>query len=148
MDQLSQKTALAPDGPPVYKRSRLPSSPCATAEGKESTMIVNEVLWYWFKNIHQLDAKMLKSVILDFYETGKITVAKDILSKVLDDLKPDKWVSIPRQRDSRENPGYKIKQDFDDIITLITFIDKKSLFPRIPKFIALDPDALPSAKIT
>jgi len=111
-------------------------------------MIVNEVLWYWFKNIHQLDAKMLKSVILDFYETGKITVAKDILSKVLDDLKPDKWVSIPRQRDSRENPGYKIKQDFDDIITLITFIDKKSLFPRIPKFIALDPDALPSAKIT
>jgi len=96
MDQLIQKTALAPDGPPVYKRSRLPSSPCATAEGEESTMIVNEVLCYLFKKNYQLDAKMFKSVTLDFYETGKITVAKDIVSKVLDDLKPDKWVSLPR----------------------------------------------------
>jgi len=73
-----------------------------------------------FKKIHQLDAKMLKSVILDFYEIGYITVTKDILSKVLDDLKPDKWVSLPRGRDSRENPGYTIKQDFDDIITMIS----------------------------
>jgi len=64
------------------------------------------------KKIHQLDAKMLKSVILDFYETDKITVAKEILSKVLDDLKLDKWVSLPRRRDSRELliPGTKLSR--------------------------------------
>jgi len=71
-----------------------------------------------------------------------------VLSGFIDGLDLVNWTRPPRRRkDSRENPGAKLKQDIDDIVLMITFVDENGLFANIPKFVTSNPDNLPSAKM-
>jgi len=53
-----------------------------------------------------------------------------------------------RRKDSKDNVGNKLRQDVDDMLSTVTFIDENNVRPKLPTFVAADPDLLPSVKLT
>jgi hypothetical protein len=110
---------------------------------------INELLCYAFKKYIPLRPKMLRQTLLDFYSSDQMGSARDLLMDELEALNPPGWSKPNRRRkDSVGNAGGKIRLDLDDIMNALNLIDENKLWSRLPKFVALDPDSMPSATFT
>jgi len=128
------------------KRQRQQSGVGGENAGRE--IVVNEVLCYTLKKMGQLPEKTLKQILLDFYNIDKIVEAKDQLADNMADWNLLNWSRPRRRNNSKEQPSAKIRGEIDDIISMLSYIDQNLLSPRLPLYVAADPDALPSAKLT
>jgi len=91
----------------------------------------------------------IKQVLIDFYDTGTISAAKQLFIPYVEALHIPNWTKPPtRRKDSKENPGNKLRIDVDNIISMIIAVDENKLMNKLPTFVAADPDLLPSAKLT
>ena len=118
-------------------------------DGSGQSLVLCEVLCFTFKKYNQIPFKTLKSILSEFYTGDQICNAKDTLIKFMDIVNPDKWVRPPKRRkDSKENVGYKLRQDVDDILNTITFVDENNIRSKLPLFVTADPDLLPTVKLT
>jgi hypothetical protein len=138
---VADKTSL------VNKRARQDSS--ILSGYSSNKLVINEPLCYIFKKYNQFPATVLKTIIIDFYDGDQINEAKDLLVSQIELSDTANWVKPPRRRkDSKENIGHKLRQDIDDILSQIQFVDENKLWNVLPIFVASNPDMLPSAKLT
>ena len=83
--------------------------------------------------------KLLTDQIL----TDQIVTAKDILVDAIEKLDVGRWPRPPRRRTSTDLVN-KSKLDSDDIFAAFAYADEQKLLERLPKFVAANPDLLPS----
>jgi len=125
---------------PVNKRARQ-----VTTEMSAQRCVISERLCYTLKKYLQLPKKTLKQTLINFYSNEALQAAKDKLITAVDDLRLDNWTKpAKRRKDSRENVGNKIKLDAEDILDILTFLDENKAIDKLPLFVALDPDLIPS----
>lgn len=110
--------------------------------------VVNETLCYMNNKYGKLSIKQLKSIIYDFYNPEDLATAKDVLLAEMDKLDLGKWPRPPARRRNSNETNSKPKLDTDDIFNTFAYIDEKKMFERLPKFVALNPDMLPSSNWT
>ena len=112
-------------------------------------LVLCDPLCFIFLKYSQIPNKSLKSIFSDFYTCDPICSSKETLLKFVDKINSDKWVRPPKRRkDSKKNIGNKLRQDIDDILSTIMFIDERNVRSKLPVFVAADPDMLPSVKLT
>ena len=110
--------------------------------------VLTNLLCFTTIKCHLLPAKQLKSVVLDFYTSEDISVAKELLFLQLESLKIDKEIKIlRRRRDSIRKPGVKASSDIDDILFILIFLDKKKLLDDIAVFVSSSPGFMPSSRL-
>ena len=138
---------------PASKRARQISSPShsltSTRLHSGRHLVINELLCFMFKKYNQLNVKVLKQIITDFYDGNQVNAAKEMLFAAIESLNLSSWNKPPKRRkDSKENPMQKIKNEVDDLLAMVVFIDENAIHGDMPIFVAADPDAIPSPKLT
>ena len=109
-----------------------------------SNLFVNEVLCYMNGKLGRYDAKLLNSIASNFYTLNDIMHARDILLDRIEKLELEKWPR-PSRRASKDNHDQnKAKNEADDIISMLTYVDEHELSERLPTFVALNTDMIPS----
>jgi len=99
-------------------------------------------LW---RNTYNFRKKTLKQTLINFYSNEALQAAKEKLITTVDDLRLDNWTEpAKRRKDSRESVGNKIKLDAEDILDILTFLEENNAIDKLPLFVALDPDLIPS----
>ena len=89
-------------------------------------------------------AKPLKSMILDFYDVGVLCDAKSQLICDIRGLNLDiDMPHVPERRDS----GNKAMLIVDDMFTLMSFLDENLKLTLLPRYVADNPDSLPSSRL-
>jgi hypothetical protein len=106
-------------------------------------MIGCELLCYMKCKFGKLSNVKLMSIINDFYSSDDITRAKEIIVDSVDNLGIDKWPK-PAKRKNNEN---KSKTEVNDIFNVFAFVDENLLMDKLPKFVAINVDNLPSARL-
>src|ERR1043165_8523548 len=66
----------------------------------------------------------------------------------MDKLNLRKWPRPPARQRNINETNSKPELDMDDIFKTHAYIDETKLFDRLPKFVALNPDMLPSSNWT
>jgi len=89
-------------------------------------------------------AQPLKSMIRDFYDVGVLCDAKSQLICDIRGLNLDiDMPHVPERRDS----GNKAIHIVDDMFTLMSFLDEILKLTLLPRYVADNPDALPSSRL-
>ena len=132
------------------KRQRQQSGVVPEGDGaRNPKLTINELLCYATKKYHQLRNETLKQILYDFYKVEIVSEAKNQLSEDIDALSIDDWPKPPRRRlNSTGDVGGKLRIDIDDIMKMLDYVDRMQLGDKLPKYVAVDPDMLPSAKLT
>src|SRR5580692_3747958 len=113
------------------------------AASTEKRFIVSELLCYCRWKFGKLSINSLKSIIFDFYSANDITAAKEILVDSVEELNIDKWPK-PARRKVSEN---KTRVEVDDIIGVFTLLDESLSLDKLPSFVAVNVDNIPSNRI-
>lgn len=113
---------------------------------------VSEPLCYIAAKFGKHAAKTLKSILYDFYSLEALMSARDVLSKLGEELSVDKWPRPSRRRkDSTgnrlESADVMLRAEIDSLMAIWSFVDENKLSARLPVFVAVNPDNLPSAKL-
>lgn len=113
-------------------------------------LIVNELLCYSIYKLDKakLNVKALKSIILSFFSLEVVAVAKDLLVNSIDSLNVGKWPRPPRRRTDSKETDNKLKNHVDDLVSMLSYIEDQKLFPRLPVFVAVNIDMIPSDALT
>jgi len=102
-----------------------------------------------FKKFKQLPDKLFKQLFTDFYSADNICEAKNILLSYMEQLGLPKWTKPPhRKKESVDKTGQKLKAETDDIVSMLLYIDENNLYDRLPTFVAVNRDNLPSANLS
>jgi len=107
-------------------------------------VVVCEMLCYIFSKYGNTDVESIKKTVANFYNSGEITAAKDLIYKCVKDAGVDND-GLPRQV-SRRKADNRAAVEVDDIVYLIEALDEKLLLDKLPVFTALKLDRLPSSK--
>ena len=115
----------------------------------ESTpvLVINELLCYMINKFGKYPQRHLGTILINFYSSDKIVIAKELLVKNIDDMNIGRWPRPARRRNNSFNNdfGNKAKQDIEDILNTLMFVDEQKLFDRLPRYVAANPDLVPSA---
>jgi len=97
----------------------------------------------------KMPAKQLKSTVNNFYSPDVISNAKVVLAGFVEALDLGRWPRPARHRTSSTGDGInnKCKSDMDDLFGLLTYLDEKNLNEKLPRFVAGNPDLLPSSSM-
>jgi hypothetical protein len=109
-------------------------------------LLINETLCYVSCKYGRIASKQLKSILANFYNCEQISTAKEVIVNQVDLLdNVGKWLRPPRRRkESNGTDVNKVKVEVDDILAVFTYIDEMKLIDRLPRFVAANPDLLPS----
>jgi len=105
---------------------------------------VSNILCYLFNKHGKVPSKILKSIIVDFYDIKDIVVAKELLFNDLELLKINGIPKIRKRRDS----GGKSALDNDDLFSLLTFCDENGHLDTLPMYVSNNPDSMPPGRLT
>ena len=117
----------------------------------QARLLISEPLCYIAAKYGRIDNLTLKSILRDFYGIDALMSARDTLMKSGDELNIDKWPKPARRRKDSfgnkfESAELMVRNEIDAIITIWSFVDDNKLVDRLPTFVAVNPDHLPSAK--
>jgi len=101
-------------------------------------------LCFAVKRINTLETDMLFSALHGHYSDEEVTAAKRQLKADTDNLKLSN--PLPRHTD-RYDVETRKKNEVNDIIKMLKFVDQQMLLPRLPKYVADDPDTMPYFRI-
>lgn len=109
------------------------------------TVVVSNVLCYLVNKIGRTAVRSLQSMVLDFYDVEELYKAKCQLIKDIAGIKLDDYnvPYVPERRDGNN----KAMRIVDDIFTLLTFLDEKLKLTLLPRYVADNPDLMPSARL-
>jgi len=110
---------------------------------KPGVLVASEILCYLFNKFRKVPIRNLIAIVSDFYCSADISNAKDILINCVDNLKLDKW---PRPV-NRKKSDNKCKLEVEDIIGLMSYLDEQLLIDKLPAFVAVNIENLPSNRI-
>ena len=110
----------------------------------ECELVLCEPLCFLINKFGNLNVKILKNVVADFYDVNTIGEAK---KRLLDDVGKLSFVNklphIAKHRDSAD----RLMLDFDDIITVLVFLDENGLLDKLPRYVCANPDNFPSVRL-
>ena len=90
-----------------------------------------------------MPAKVIKSVLSDFYSTRAISGAK---KQLMDDIyRLETYVILPHVPKRRDGDN-RIAREVDDIFTLFTALDEQKQLEKLPRYVAESPDNMPSVR--
>jgi hypothetical protein len=101
-------------------------------------------LCFAVKRINTLEKDLIFSALHGHYTVDEISIAKKQLRKDIDDMKLTQ--SLPRHTE-RYDVETKKKNEVNDIINMLQFLDHQKLLSRLPKYVADGPDAMPYFRI-
>ena len=108
-------------------------------------LVVSDLLCYMVNKYSRVACRQLKSAVNDFYSADDILSAKEKLSVVIDELQIDKFPKMTRRRKDSVN---KSVSEIDDIYNAIMLLDEAKMISKLPLFVSIDPDKMPSVKLT
>lgn len=122
-------------------------------EGRMTTsgarpIVVCEPLCYLVKKRGRYAQTDLKTLMFNFYTGEQIAAAKELLVESVSHLNTEPIKNAMRmRRDNREQKDAKIRNDLEDLLIILTYIDERKLSNLLPIFAAADPDLIPSARL-
>jgi len=108
-------------------------------------LLLSDLLCFMVIKYNRLGNKPLKSILLDFYTPDDISRAKEALVDEADKLFTERWSRPPRRRKDSVN---RIDCEVDDIINVIAILDEAKLIDRLPIFVSVEPDRMPTIRAT
>ena len=110
----------------------------------DEKLVLNHVLCFLFSRLHRSEVRPLKVILLNFYSSDDISLAKDVLVNCVKTLQSvDNTARIPRRRESENRTA----RELDDIFSLIADLDATKLLSDLPKFVSDSPDKMPSVNL-
>lgn len=109
----------------------------------ERRLVISELLCFLSRKYSVNNVKSLKLVMNDFYSVEDISLAKELLVNSVEKLELDKWPRPPR----RKNSDNKSRTEIDDLVNTFLYLDENQLLDRLPIFVALNIDNIPSSKL-
>jgi len=106
-------------------------------------LVLSDLLCFVTNKFGRVEAKMLKTVIMDFYQPDDVLQAKWSLLDDINELHLDQTPRIPRRREGEKHA----ERDLDDIFTLLTFVDENKINSRLPLYVTDEPDRMPSLRL-
>lgn len=104
----------------------------------ERMIRISPLLCFALNSYKRHPLKLLKSTISDYYDAESIAIAKDTIVSDIDNIKLENWKPSTKRRG--EN---KAKQELDDIMTAISFVDENSSFNNLPRYVVENLDDVP-----
>jgi hypothetical protein len=101
-------------------------------------LCLNAVLCFSLHCIKKHPLKLIKSVLSDYYDAEAIAAAKDKLMMDIDALLLSTWKCPAKRRG--EN---KSKQEIEDILSAITFVDENLSLMKLPRYVVDNLDEIP-----
>jgi hypothetical protein len=110
----------------------------------DEKLVLNHVLCSLFSRLHKSEDQPLKVILLNFYSSEDINLAKDILVNCVKTLQTvDNTARIRRRRESENRAA----RELDDIFSLIADLEATKLVKDLPKFISDSLDTMPSVNL-
>lgn len=91
-----------------------------------------------------LPLKVLKSALIDFYNSNDISNAKQ---QLLDDIRNANLSDYPPHIPERRSGELRTVNEVDDIFVLMSFMDEKKLLKSLPLYVSDSPDKMPSLRL-
>jgi len=111
-------------------------------------LVVCSVLCFSLKKYGKHPMKMLKSMLIDFYDVDAICSAKQQLLVDVEVLNSaDKLINKLPNVPTRRSGEDRLAREVDDIFTLITYLDESRMISSLPKYVSDDPDGMPSSRL-
>jgi len=107
-------------------------------------IIVSNVLCYLTNKIHNVAAKPLKTLMLEFYTAEELSDVKDSLLGDVEKLNLDKSLKVSRRR--RDSVG-KPALDLNDIFSVQTYLEENGHLRKLSTFCATSSDKMPSIRL-
>ena len=105
--------------------------------------VLCEPLCFLVNRFGKTQAKLLKTVIFDFYKPEDITGAKcQLLNDATQLMTTDSLPHIPNRRDR----DTRIMLEIDDMFVILNCLDEKKKLNCLPRYVAESPDNMPSAR--
>ena len=112
----------------------------------DDALVLNDCLCFVVNKYSKIAAKMLKFVLLDFYSAEDLCSAKLQLCNDIDKL--DLTLKRPHVAQRRDTDiQARINKEVDDVFLLITFVDENKLLDKLPRYVAISPDRMPSLRL-
>jgi hypothetical protein len=109
----------------------------------ERLFVLCEPLCFLVNRFGKTQAKLLKTVIFDFYKPEDITRAKiQLLNDAIQLMTTDSLPHIPKRRDG----DTRITLEIDDMFAILNCLDEKNKLNCLPRYVAESPDNMPSAR--
>jgi hypothetical protein len=108
----------------------------------ERILVVNALLCFAFHCFRKHPMKILKSILLDYFDEITITVAKERLLADIDNLNVNNWKCPAKRRG--EN---KTKQEIEDILSVIAFVDENNALLQLPRYVVENLDDVPMMRM-
>jgi len=102
-------------------------------------LVVFDLLCYLLYKFGKMPLKELKAVLFDFYNADAIAEAKSLLLKDVEAFKVD--LKLPYMPAARRDDT---TGELNDIMTILSTVDKQKLYGRLPKYVSQGPDNMPS----
>jgi len=112
----------------------------------DGSLVLCDCLCFIVSKYGKTSAKTLKTVLLDFYTAEELSTAKFQLCNDIDKLTlTSKRPHIAQRRDT--DVQARINKEVDDIFLLSTFVDENKLLDKLPRYVAVSPDRMPSLRL-
>lgn len=118
------------------------------SQSSTQLLIVNELLCYLNHKHGNINAKSLKATIFNFYLPEAILIAKELVINSIDNVLSDKWPRPAKRRINSKDVEGRSKTDLDDIFAMYAFIDEQNLSRRLPIYVAVNLNSVPSHSMT
>jgi hypothetical protein len=106
-------------------------------------LVVNDLLCFAVYYFKKQPIKPVKAMIVDFYAPAIVTVAKELLIDNVSALNIDNW---PRPV-SRRTSDNRLKNEVDDIFSVLTYLDEKGFLVNLPRYVSDNPEQLPLLRL-
>jgi len=108
------------------------------------SVVVSNLLCFLTNKYGKCAVRQLKSMVVDFYDVSDVCSAK---RQLIDDIKGMNLdVNMPHVPERRENHN-KAVLVVDDIFTLFAFLDENLKLTMLPRYVADNPDLMPSSRL-
>ena len=107
-------------------------------------LVANDLLCYVVNKLSRLGKKPVKTSVVDFFAPDDVTAAKEMLYAEIEALQIDKFPKMIRRRKDLAN---RTAIEAEDILVMLTRLDEVKAMDRLPLFVSVDPDKMPSAKL-
>ena len=108
------------------------------------SVVLRSSLCFIVNKFGKIAVKPLTSMVLDFYDVGELIEAKRQLLSDIKDI--DLNVEVPHIPERRDGES-KAVRTVQDIFTALTFLDENLKINQLPRYVADNPDAMPSARL-
>lgn len=108
--------------------------------------ILNNILCFLVNKLRNSPDKLIRSILLDYYDVPSLSKAKYQLKTDIAALELPSTVTIPHVPDRREGDQQAVRV-IDDIFILLKFIDNNLLMSKLPTYVTDNPDNIPSMRV-